>query len=78
MSNTISRPHLIAAVADHLPPHCVDDLPAIRQAINDTADGYRKDGWSVREFDQDGLVRAVQRRIKDKAIEFYCRNRETT
>jgi hypothetical protein len=61
--NRISRPQLIATVADSLPLRYLDDLPAIRQAINDTADSFRRDGYSCRDFDQDAMVRAVQKQM---------------
>jgi hypothetical protein len=67
-SNRISRPQLIATVADSPPLRYLDDLPAIRQAINDTADAFRRDGYSCSDFAQDAMVRAVQRRMRDNAV----------
>jgi hypothetical protein len=60
----LNRNELVGIVAQSLYPDQIDDLPAIRQAINDTADSYRKDGFSVRDFEQSGMVRDVQRAMR--------------
>jgi hypothetical protein len=60
----LNRNELVGIVAQSLYPEQIDDLPAIRQAINDTADSYRKDGYSVRDFAQDAMVRDVQRAMR--------------
>lgn len=56
----ISRDGLVATVGESLDPKYHDDLPAIRTALNDTADGFRKDGWSVGDFNQERMVKTVQ------------------
>jgi hypothetical protein len=58
------RDELVGIVAQSLYPDQIDDLPAIRQVINDTADSYRKDGYSVRDFAQYAMVRDVQRAMR--------------
>lgn len=57
---------MIATVAKSIPLESVDDLPMIRQAINDTADAFRKSGYLCRDFDQDSIVRAIQNRIFER------------
>ncbi len=63
---TLKRDSLIGLAAT-LPAHAANDLPAIRQTINDTADQYRKDGWKVRDFAQDRMVADVQRVMRREA-----------
>lgn len=62
--NRVDRAMLIATVADNIPVESVDDLPMIRQAVNDAADAFRKSGYTCRDFAQDSIVRAIQQRIR--------------
>lgn len=55
---------MVATVAELIPAESANDLPMIRQVINDMADAYRKDGWAVSDFAQDSIVRAVQRQVR--------------
>ena len=52
----ITRPVLVSTVAEIIPAESWDDLPMIRQAVNDTADSFRKDG----------IVMAIQNRIHER------------
>lgn len=56
----ITRNALVQTVAGSLPRTAANDLPMIRQALNDTADSYRKDGYEVGDYDQDRMVKMVQ------------------
>jgi hypothetical protein len=47
-----------------LKPSDANDLPMIRQAINDESDAARKDGFSVRDFDQDRMVADIQKELR--------------
>ncbi len=64
MSKRLTRDALVERVASSLPLRFMDDLPAIRQALNDTADSYRKDGYTVGytvgDYAQGRMVRDVQ------------------
>jgi hypothetical protein len=55
----LPREILVETVANSLPRKYASDIPAIRQALNDTADSYRKDGWSVRDYSQTAMVADV-------------------
>lgn len=67
--NRVHRALLVASAANALKPEDVNDLPAIRQAINDKADSYRKDGWFCPDFAQDEMVRRVQVRLQGKGLD---------
>jgi hypothetical protein len=60
----ITVKQLVREVAKALYPNSTD-IPAIRQALNDTADAWRKDGFSVPNFDQPTAVGEVRSMIKD-------------
>jgi len=64
MSKRLTRDALVETVAGSLPLRFWNDLPAIRQALNDTADSYRKDGYTVGDYAQDKLVRDVRSLIE--------------
>jgi len=64
----ITRDQLVETVAESLPYALVRDVPAIRMACNDTADSYRKDGYTVPDFSQDRLVKAVQHTMQTNAL----------
>ena len=64
----ITRPVLVSTVAEIIPAESWDDLPMIRQAVNDTADSFRKDGYHCPDFAQDGIVRAIQNRIQESQL----------
>lgn len=58
------RATLIESVLMMLKPSDANDLPMIRQAINDESDAARKDGFSVRDFDQDRMVADIQKELR--------------
>lgn len=64
---TLKRDAFEMQVAARLDGQDSTDLPLIRQTINDTADEYRKHGWSVRDFAQDRMVAQVQLRMRRQA-----------
>lgn len=70
----IDRAFMVVCVANQIPSASADDLPLIRQVINDTADSYRKDGWLVSDFAQDKIVRAIQQRIKERETALRMRS----
>jgi len=45
-------------------PGDANDLPMIRQALNDTADAMRKIGFTVGDYSQTFMVKEVQRRLR--------------
>jgi hypothetical protein len=64
----IKRVQLVQYVIDALRPSEANDLPAIRQALNDTADWFRKDGHDCPDFDQAAMVQLVQKGLAGKAL----------
>ncbi len=59
-----SRAAMIDSVCTWLTASNANDLPMIRQAVNDTADMMRKDGYRVRDFAQDRIVRDIQKELR--------------
>lgn len=56
----ICREQLLRDVIHTMTPSQHNDRPAIRQAMNDWADSYRKSGHTVPDYAQDKFVRDVQ------------------
>jgi hypothetical protein len=68
MKTRINRDTIVSGVADSLPYSSVNDLPMIRQAVNDLSDMYRKEGHTVPDFAQDAIVRSIQREITHNTL----------
>ena len=64
MKNRIKINQLVETVASGLPAKYINDLPAIRQALNDTADSYRKDGFTVSDGTQHLMVKHVREQMR--------------
>lgn len=64
MKTRLSRAELFSTVCESLSPLYWNDKPAIRQAMNDTADSYRKDGYNVPDYAQDKFVRDVSAELQ--------------
>ena len=66
----VTQYEIVGEVIDSLPSHCSDDLPAIRQAINDTMDMRERNGQLSRSrsdtWSQSRMVKKVQQGLKDK------------
>lgn len=67
-TKTLRREWLIDLVAGALSYNDINDLPKIRQAINDTCDSFRKDGYNVRDFDQDRTVALIRKALFNSAV----------
>jgi len=63
MKNRIKINQLVEVVASGLSSKYINDIPAIRQALNDTADSYRKDGFEVGDGNQDLMVKHVRKQM---------------
>jgi hypothetical protein len=63
---------LTELVADSLPAHCRNDLPAIRQALNDAVDQAVRSGdmteRAANDWDQAYAVRRVQSLLRVKLL----------
>jgi hypothetical protein len=59
----ITRDLMIETVADMIPQSSATDLTIIRTAVNNQADYWRKAGYTVPDFAQDAIVKAIQREI---------------
>lgn len=60
----LTRLGMIEIVSRSLRASDANDLPMIRQAINDTADIFRKDGYRVPDFAQDRIVADIQKELR--------------
>jgi len=58
------RSGMIDLVCQSLRATDANDLPMIRQAVNDTADMMRRDGYTVPDFDQDRIVADIQKELR--------------
>jgi hypothetical protein len=66
MKQRLSRADLFEIVSEGMRPEHHNDKPAIRQAMNDTADSYRKGGYNVPDYDQAKFVADIQAYLKAK------------
>jgi hypothetical protein len=66
MKPRIKRNSFVRYVAEGIPSKYVNDLPAIREALNVTADSFRRDGYTVPDFAQDAMVRDVRLMMERK------------
>ena len=63
----LTRAALLETVINALPAKDRNDRPAIRQAMNDIADSFRRDGYTVPDFAQDRFVRDAQAGLRAKS-----------
>lgn len=66
MKPRLPRNTLVRYVAEFLPESAINDIPEIRQALNDYADMMRRDGYTVPDFAQDAMVRDVRLLLERK------------
>lgn len=60
------RSQLIDLVVESLRRSDANDLPMIRQTVNDTADRMRRDGYTVPDFAQDKIVADIRKELRAK------------
>lgn len=60
------RSQLIDLVVESLRRSDANDLPMIRQTVNDICDTFRRDGYAVTDFAQDRIVAAIQQELRAK------------
>lgn len=56
----ILKRDIVQQLVSILPKSAQDDVPMVRQAINDACDSYRKDGFYVPDFAQSPMVSDIQ------------------